>query len=951
MIYCNTLLSLKVVVFILTVLRLITNTSAHLHYLRKCEDKPHCHRQMHYRESVNNATSFDPTLISYSIIPSSLDFSDLGKLSGLINKSFKVEREHETLFQSIELPFEFQFNPNNDYNTVRFLIKEDRTYEMKKNIPKHVQIDRYNETYKHTFKDPHYFDWDNQTISSAYKLDYENGNASNFETLVITPDSQPDLKLRITNQPSLKIEYMYKGNPILIINDENLLNYEHLRAQKDKKDNLSLFESPFGAFRSDSDYYNSYTQSEMFFERENYIFGPQSIGVDLKFKNITNLYGIPEHPGSLRLLETWDRDYEPYRLFNIDAFEHSVSNNDPLYGSIPFMLGISEGVSVGVLNNNPSDTDVDVKYGNDHSLTHWIMETGILDLIVFIDDSPASVLKAYTDLTGTVELPLLSTLGYHQSRWSYESSLDILNINEHFKKNEIPVDFFWLDVDYTDDRKYFTWLEKAFPNVTDLLFKLDQDGKKNLVTNIDPYMKLHYFISDRIEESGLAIKDQTMNPYITDSWTGESLWLDYLQTDESQELWQQFYAEFFKSATDAGLTNHHAWNNMNEPSLFKKFERTLPLSVLHNSGFEHRSVHNIYGKAMHEATHKSLLTVYKGKKRPFVLSRSFFAGSQRTAATWTGDNFATWDHLRNSIPMILNNGLAGMPNTGADVAGFYGNPNKELTVRWYQLAVFYPFFRAHAHLETSRREPHLLLEKLPKYGKLVRDSIQLRYKLLNYIYSEFEKSSSTGEPIMKPLFWKNLSSKDNELFTIQDQFYLGDLLVKPVTGPVARKVKMYFPESNELYYNFNNFDEKIEISKDAKSRHVDVPVKLEDIPTFIEAGSMVYMKEKVRRSSSAMKYDNYTLIIAPDKNGMVKKTQMYYDDGESYEYKTSDKFVKSYLSFNKKTLIVDCDVSNLDEVPQFIEKVILLNPDKNGKHRVIENLEIPLFKNTTYKIA
>ncbi|CAI8494408.1 unnamed protein product [Hanseniaspora opuntiae] len=99
----------------------------------------------------------------------------------------------------------------------------------------------------------------------------------------------------------------------------------------------------------------------------------------------------------------------------------------------------------------------------DDALTHWIMETGDLDLIVFIEDSPADVLKAYTDLTGTIELPLLSTLGYHQSRWSYESSLDVLNVNENFRKNEIPVDFFWLDLDYTDDKKFFLLDGKCLP--------------------------------------------------------------------------------------------------------------------------------------------------------------------------------------------------------------------------------------------------------------------------------------------------------------------------------------------------------------------------------------------------------------------------------------------------------------------------------------------------------
>ncbi|KAL6930406.1 related to Glucosidase 2 subunit alpha [Hanseniaspora guilliermondii] len=899
---------------------------------------------MHYRASIKNLTEYDPILINYTFVSSSLDFSQQGKFSGIIEKSFMIEIDQELEYQSVFLPFEFQFNPNNDYNTVRFLLKENRNHDMKKNVPKNIQIDRYNETYKHTFKDPGYFEWDAEANEyDAVSLEYSD---KQYDTLVITPKRQQNIKIKLTNSPSLKIEYLYKENTVLVINEENLLNYEHLRSQRDKDINLSKHECTFGAFRSDSEYYNSYTQSEMFFERENYIFGPQSIGLDIKFMGITNLYGIPEHPGSLRLLQTWDRELEPYRLFNIDAFEHSVSNNDPLYGSIPFMLGVTKDYSIGVFNNNPSDTDVDIKYDQDDSLTHWIMETGDLDFIVFIEDSPANVMKAYTDLTGTIELPLLSSLGYHQSRWSYESSLDVLNINENFKKNEIPVDFFWLDLDYTNDKKFFTWMESAFPNDTDLLFKLDQDGKKNLVTNIDPNMKLHYYISEKIRESGLALKDAKMKDFISDSWSGESLWLDFLKTEESQQLWEEFYKQFLKSATDSGLSNHHAWNNMNEPSLFKKFERTLPLNVLHNDGFEHRSVHNLYGKAMHEATFNALKVAYKNNKRPFVLSRSFFAGSQRTAASWIGDNFATWEHLRNSIPMILNNGLAGMPNTGADVAGFYGNPDKELLVRWYQLAVLYPFFRAHAHLDTNRREPYLLLDKDPIYGNLVKESIQLRYKLLNYIYNEFEKSSLTGEPIMKPLLWKNYDSS-TEVFMIEDQFYLGNLLIKPVTTPNCNTIDMYFPESNDLYYNFNKLDEKIEFDKDSTNRHVNIDVDIHSIPIFIEGGSMIYLKERTRRSSSAMKFDNYTLIIAPDKKGTVKKTQIYYDDGETYDYKKSDRYVKSLMSFEDNVLIIDNIVSNMSCTPQYIEKIIVLNPCNENEHKVIENLEIPVFESTT----
>ncbi|XBW34661.1 hypothetical protein QEN19_000228 [Hanseniaspora menglaensis] len=922
-----------------------------------------------------NSESFNTSIINYFIDPTDLILNETGKIKGTIIKNFiSVENEvEETIEKKIELPFEIQFNPQNDDNMFRFTIDEKRNRELKRNIPANMEINRYNETSKYSFNDPSWFEWDDtssiEDAGYSVQIKYvENefidsfddhsvyGSAlatpSNIEYLLIQPSLQNDIQIQLSLFPTFKIVVFYKFVEVLTVNEEYLFNFEHLRSIKARYENLSPLESEFGAFKSDNSFNTLANKKELFFERETYKFGPQSIGLDFTFKNnITQVYGIPEHPGSLKLLNTWDDEFlEPYRLFNIDAFEYSHVNNDPLYGSIPFMIGVSHNCSVGVFSNNPSDTDIDVKYNDENVLTHWISETNVLDFIIFVEESPERLLKSFTDLTGNVKLPLLSSLGYHQSRWNYESSLDILYNNEMFKKLEIPIDFFWLDIDYTDDRKYFTWTDEAFSNVTDLLLKLYQDGGKNLVAIIDPHLKTNYFISNKVIEDGLAIKDSKFNNLVAQCWPGDSIWFDFLDTSKAYDLWFQFYKDFLSDATVANISNFHSWNDMNEPSLFKKFETTMQLDAVHNNGFEHRSLHNLYGLSMHETTYDVMKEVYNNEKRPFVLTRSFFAGSQKTAATWTGDNFAKWEYLENSVPMILNSGLAGMPFIGADVAGFFGNPSHELLIRWYQLAVFYPFFRAHAHIDTERREPHVIMEKSLKTGNLMKNSILKRYQLLNYMYNEFEKSTHTGEPILKPLLWKNFNSSDSAVFDIDDQFYFGDLIVKPVTESEKETIDMYFPETNNIYYNFNNYSEKLVFSgSDRNDRTVTLNVTLENIPTYIEGGSIVYLKETPRRSTAAMKYDHFTFIIAPDKNGNAKRTQIYIDDGETFDYQNG-KYVKSFISYVDSKLIVESENSDLNEVPQYIEKVVILGSENSNGYSIIESLNLPLFESVTVSL-
>ena len=168
---------------------------------------------------------------------------------------------------------------------------------------------------------------------------------------------------------------------------------------------------------------------------------------------------------------------------------------------------------------------------------------------------------------------------------------------------------------------------------------------------------------------------------------------------------------------------------MNEPSVFNGPEVTMPKDLVHHGGWEHRHVHNMYGLMNVMSTFEGHLLRSDGKRRPFILTRSAFAGAHRYASIWTGDNKADWGHLKASIPMCLSLGLAGFAHCGADIGGFFHNPEPELILRWYQAAVFQPFVRNHAHIETKRREPWLFGDKITA---LIRSAVRKRYALLPY---------------------------------------------------------------------------------------------------------------------------------------------------------------------------------------------------------------------------
>lgn len=687
----------------------------------------------------------------------------------------------------------------------------------------------------------------------------------------------------IQHDPFL-IFFKRDGEVQIIFNERGFMNLEHWRPKVEQtestesnvEDQSTWWEESFGG--------NTDSKPK----------GPESLGLDITFPGYEHVYGIPEHSGPLSLRETRGGSEgaftEPYRLYNTDVFEYELNSPMTLYGAIPFMQAQKKYSTVGVLWLSAAETWVDIVktkrsgQAKRDTQTHWFSESGLLDVFVFLGPKPEDLSKAMGELTGTTQLPAHFSIGYHQCRWNYMSDEEVKEVDTKFDKNAIPVDVIWLDLEYTDDRKYFTWDPDKFQNPIGMHQQLDQKHRKTVVL-IDPHIKNTggYPVVQALKDKDLAIKNKDRQIFDGWCWPGSSHWIDAF-SPQGRAWWSSlFKLDYFKGSTH----NTYVWNDMNEPSVFNGPEITMPKDNLHYGDWEHRDIHNINGMTFVNATYHALLERNPQKpKRPFVLTRSFYVGSQRLGAMWTGDNLADWGHLRESIPMVLSLNIAGFPNAGADVGGFFGTPSPELLTRWFQAGAFYPFFRAHAHLDTRRREPYMAG---PPYTGIMTKAIRLRYQLLPAWYTAFYDSSTNNAPILRPQYY--MFPGDEAGYDIDDQFYFANtgLLVKPITAEGATSTEVYISD-NEVYYDY--FDYTI-YSEPGKYR-LEAP--LERIPVLAQGGHVIPRKDRPRRSSELMKYDPITLIIFISQSGIAEGS-LYVDDGETFDYQ-SGAYIHSKFTFD-----------------------------------------------------
>ena len=581
-------------------------------------------------------------------------------------------------------------------------------------------------------------------------------------------------------------------------------------------------------------------------------------------------YGLGDKAGPL------DRRGQAFTLWNTDAYGYQ-DYSDPLYKSIPFFLGVApDGKSFGLLLDDTFRSWFDFGRTDPDRLTIGA-GNGPIDYYVMAEADPKQVVEAYAWLTGPAPLPPLWTLGFQQSRYSYMSDAEVRSVADRLRRERIPADALYLDIDYQDRNRPFTVNPKTFPDLPKLVSDLRAEGFR-LVAITD----LH--IADAPDQgyapydTGVAgdhfVKTPDGKTYVGVVWPGPAVFPDFTQAS-TRSWWGGLYKGFH----DAGVAGF--WNDMDEPSIFDTPSKTMPLDVVHRieePGFQtrtatHAEIHNVYGMENSRATHDGLLALAPDE-RPFVLTRASYAGGQRYAATWTGDNSPTWSHLALSVSMQLNLGLSGFAWSGADVGGFAGSPSPELLTKWIEIGAFTPLFRDHAAKGTRPHEPWV---DGSAQTDIRRRYIEERYRLMPYIYALADETARTGLPVMRPVFLEFPRQPDDINLAA---FMLGpDLLIAPPReGEALDQFDVTLPGRGWFdYWSGKPVAQSpdAEVGPDAEVVH-ETP-SLARLPVFVRPGSILPRQPLVQSLSEAPQ-GALELRIYP---GPDCKGELYWDDGHS----------------------------------------------------------------------
>ncbi len=563
-----------------------------------------------------------------------------------------------------------------------------------------------------------------------------------------------------------------------------------------------------------------------------------------------HFYGLGDKSGFLN-----KREYE-YENWNSDLPQAHNEDFHALYKSIPFLICHKKEHSFGLFFDNTFRSHLNLGK-EDPGYFFYEAEDGNLDYYFIAGPRMTDVVSGYTYLTGTTPLPQLWTLGYQQCRWGYECAEDIREVALKYRELQIPCESVQYDIDYMDGYRVFTWNEKDYGKPGELFEELGALGYKPVVI-IDPGVKVDkdYSMYKEGIRRGYFAQDTDGKTYVNEVWPGDSVFPDFGR--QSVRLW---WGEAHKFLTDMGVRG--VWNDMNEPASFRG---PLPGDVVfydEDRQTTHDEIHNVYGHFMSKATYEGLrdLTEY----RPFVITRACYAGSQKYACVWTGDNQSLWAHLQMLVPQLCNLGLSGFALAGTDIGGFGADATPELLCRWIEAAVFSPFFRNHAAKGTRRQEPWQFGDEVVD---IYRKYVNLRYQFLPYIYDLFYEGTTTGLPIMRPLVLHYDS--DPETFNLNSEFLVGEwLLVAPILEQGATRRLVYLPAGG--WYNYWTGE------KYKGKQYIMVEAGIDELPLFVKAGAVIPMYD-VRQYVGEAPYDKLTLLVTPEPG----KTTHYVDDGETF---------------------------------------------------------------------
>ncbi|MHC3475533.1 glycoside hydrolase family 31 protein [Streptomyces sp. 7R007] len=563
-----------------------------------------------------------------------------------------------------------------------------------------------------------------------------------------------------------------------------------------------------------------------------------------------------------------------YRLWNSDPRVAFGPGDDPLYLTMPVQMVVADAATHLVFHDTSWDGTVILREGEEGAgsghdragMSELRMDGGPLRCWVMVG-TPARVLLAWASLTGAPALPPAWALGYHHARWGFGSEQEVRRIVAGYQERGLPLDAVHLDIDHYDEHQVFTVDQERFPKLPVLAEELRRDGIR-LVSIVDPAVKAEP--GNAVYDGGAAVdafvRDASGRPVHGVVWPGECVFPDFTHA-RVREWWGSLYAERLTQ----GFSGF--WHDMNEPAQFTAFgEPTLPRSARHaleGRGGDHREAHNVYALCMARAAYEGLRELVP-QERPFVFSRSGWAGMQRYGGTWSGDVATGWPGLRASLSLVVGLGLCGVPYSGPDVGGFDGSPSPELYLRWLQLGAYLPLFRTHASLRAGRREPW---EFGPEVLEHARVALVERRRLLPYFVTLAHLARRTGAPYVRPLWWG--APEDRALRDCEDAFLLGDcLLVAPVLDPGTDRRAVQLPRGRW-------YDTATGRAYEGPAQ-VLVEAPLSRIPVFARAGAVV----PVRGDDGGLELEVWAPARGRIGNGLVVP-----DAGDGWAEPELDRYV------------------------------------------------------------
>jgi len=620
------------------------------------------------------------------------------------------------------------------------------------------------------------------------------------------------------------------------------------------------------------------------------MFDPQSgmVAAAKKLGFDEHFYGLGEKAAHL------DKRRGQFSMWNMDTPAY-VEGTDPIYQSIPFYLGWQNGAAYGIFFDNSFRTEFDFGRSS-QEYAAFSAEGGEMNYYFFQGPSMKKILGRYAELTGHMPMPPKWALGNQQCRWSYYPASMAEDVVRRYRADDLPLDVLYLDIDYMDKYRVFTWDRERFPDPNAFAEKLLRQGVK-LVTIVDPGVKYqpaefgaapsgppelaphdkNYYVYDQGLAHSFFLRRKDGSLFHGKVWPGDSVFVDYTQPEAAR-----WWGDLHRAYTDHGVAG--IWNDMNEPSDFLDQTGKTQTDVVYSDGTTQAQNRNVFALNEARATYEGLERL-RPDQRPYVITRAGYAGIQRYSTMWTGDNNATWDALALSIPMFQSLGLSGEAFVGADAGGFMGRSNGELLARWYQVAFLTPFCRNHADIAAYDHEPWRFGTY---YEDIIRKYLKLRYKLMPFLYTALAEAHRTGVPMFRPLLL-NYQDDANTL-TIDDEFMVGDeLLEAPVLRPGETVRLVYLPAGTWYdYWTGQRF---------AGGGMIRVEAPLEKVPLFVRGGvilpsgpEMNYVGERpvdpirfeiypdaAGRATGALYEDDGNTVAY--RQGVVRRTEMVYRDG------------------------------------------------------------------------